>query len=583
MTAQARLRAYVLRYKGKLAFGVACIVLANVFKAAGPVFLQKAIDALGRHITESSTESSLLFYSGLVIGCALVQGGFLFGQEQLLFGTARDIEQNMRNDLYAHLQKMPVAFFHQFRTGDLMARATNDLKTAASAACQALAYPLNAAFTLLTIVPVMFSISWRLAILVLVPLSFLVVFAQLSQKHIRQRTEQAQVVFSEVSNRAQEAFSSVRTLRAYTQEQAEMAKFRTASKQFTDNKIKLIYLTGAIYPAVNLLVGVALIVVLWYGGSLISQARFSIGQFVQFSLYIGYFVVPLHDLGWAVTVLQQGMVSMERIHSIMAMEPAIRDSLGSAEIQMIRGEIEFCNVCFTYPGALRPALDRISLRILAGETVALVGAVASGKSTLINMVPRLLEAQSGKVLIDGHPIQDLPLKLLRSSIGCIPQENLLFSGTIASNIAFGLEGAPPEKIEQAAMQAGIADDIMEFPLRYDTAVGERGATLSGGQRQRISIARALLRRPAILLLDDALASVDALTEENILNHLRTLVRGRTCIISSHRASTIRAADRIIVLKDGRIVEQGTPAELLARHGFYAEMYEKQMMEEALSA
>jgi ATP-binding cassette subfamily B protein len=579
MTALAKLRAYAMRYKAKLAFGLACIVMANLFRAAGPILLQQAIDALNRRITASA----LFQYSGLVIACALIQGGFLFGHERLLLGMVRDVEQDMRNDFYAHLQKMPLEFFQLNRTGDLMARATSDLKEAASAASQFVSYSVNTIVALLVIVPVMVSINWRLTVLVFIPLSLLVLAGQFLQKRIRERTEQTQKAFSDVSSRVQETLSSVRTIRAYTQEDAEIANFRSASRQYTNHKVKLIQLTGAFHPAVQFLVGMSAIIVLWYGGSLISQGKLSVGQFVEFTLYIGYLVAPMHDLGWAVTVIQRGRVSMERLHSIMTMEPAIRDPLLPAEIAAIRGEIEFRNVHFTYPGSVRPALDGINLRISSGETVALVGAVGSGKSTLMNMIPRLLDAQLGKVLMDGHPVQDLSLRLLRSSIGCIPQESFLFSGAIAANIAFGVEGASPEEIEWAAMQAGVAEDIAEFTQGYDTHIGERGATLSGGQKQRISIARALLRRPGILLLDDALASVDASTEENILNHLQKLNRGRTCVISSHRASTVRGADRIVVLREGRIAEQGPPAELLANNGLYAEMYQRQMVEAELSA
>jgi len=408
-------------------------------------------------------------------------------------------------------------------------------------------------------------------------------------QRIHDRFEQVQEYFGAVSNRAQEALSGVRVIRAYTQEQAEIKSFRRVNSEFVDRNMKLIRLSGIFHPILQCFIGLGFIAVLWYGGNLVIRGNrgdaggITIGQFVQFTLYLGYLVWPMIALGWVINIFQRGMASMGRMNQIMSIEPAIRDTELTRDIREITGEIEFRNLTFNYNGASEPALKDVSLRITPGQTVAFVGAVGSGKSTLMNLVTRLLDAEPGQVLIDGLPIREIPLGVLRSSIGYVPQETFLFSETIAENIAFGVENATREEIEQAAVEAGIADDILEFPKGYETIVGERGITLSGGQKQRTAIARALIRRPRILILDDALSSVDTYTEEKILAHLRRIMRDRTSLIVSHRVSTVKDADLIVVLEDGRIAERGTHDTLIARGGLYAELYEKQLLEEELAA
>jgi ATP-binding cassette subfamily B protein len=325
------------------------------------------------------------------------------------------------------------------------------------------------------------------------------------------------------------------------------------------------------------------IAVLWYGGRLKIAGAITIGQFVQFTLYLGLLVWPMIALGWVINLFQRGMASMGRMDAILSVDPEIRDTKTNGELRDIVGEVEFRNLTFTYPDSEEPALSEINLRIAAGQTVAFVGAVGSGKSTLMNLVPRLLDAEPGQVLIDGRPIREIPLGVLRSSIGYVPQETFLFSESVSGNVAFGVEDATPAEVERAATEAGIAEDIAEFPKRYDTLVGERGITLSGGQKQRTAIARALIRRPRILILDDALSSVDTYTEEKILGHLRQIMRGRTSLIVSHRVSTVKEADVIVVLDDGRIAERGSHEELIIRGGLYAELYDKQLLEEELAA
>jgi ATP-binding cassette subfamily B protein len=439
-------------------------------------------------------------------------------------------------------------------------------------------YSMNTVFAMALIAPTMASINWRLTLLAFLSMPLVATATHYFSKRIHDRFEQVQEYFGTVSNRAQESLAGVRVIRAYTQEQAEMESFRGVNREFVSRNLNLIRLSSIFHPILQFFIGLGVI-----RENQTPGAGISIGQFVQFTLYLGYLVWPMIALGWVINIFQRGMASMGRMNQIMTIEPAIKDSDARDDVTDIRGEIEFRNLTFNYSGTIEPALKDVNLRIEPGQTVAFVGAVGSGKSTLMNLVPRLLDAGPGQVLIDGRPIREIPLKLLRSSIGYVPQETFLFSETIAGNIAFGVESASTEEIERAATEAGIADDIREFPRGFKTLVGERGITLSGGQKQRTAIARALIRRPRILILDDALSSVDTYTEEKILHHLGEIMRGRTSLIVSHRVSTIKDADLIVVLEGGRIAERGTHDELIARGGIYGELYEKQLLEEELAA
>jgi len=562
-----------------LLWGILCLIAANLSKAAVPLILQQAVDALLRGITYSL----LLRYSVMIIAAALLQGGFVFSQERLLTGMTRKIERDMKNDFYAHLQKMPLGFFRENRTGELMARATNDMNIAVSAGMRAFVYSLNTVVALLVILPLMAKLSWRLTALAFAPLLLAIIATVFFQERMRSWSEKIQESLGEMCAGAQQALDGVRTVRTYTQERAEIEAFRQINQQYLSHNLRRNRLANMVYPAMQFFVGLSFLAVLWYGGNLASSKSLSIGQFLEFIVYLSYVAWPMHELGEQLTVLQQAVVSMGRLDCILSLQPAIQDLSGAAAIDRIDGGIEFRNVTYTPEGTDRPALAGVSFRIKPGQTVGLAGRVGSGKTTLMNMVPRLLDPCSGDILIDGHSVRHISLKLLRSAIGYVPQETFLFSDTIAANIAFGKPEATQAEIEQAAITAGLGPDIAAFPDSYQTIVGERGATLSGGQKQRISIARAVLPRSSILLLDDALSSVDSYTEEKILSRLRNLRQGKTCLISSHRISTLRDADLILVLHKGTIIERGTHAELLARGGMYAEMYETQLLEEDLAA
>ncbi len=589
-------------------FGITCVLMTNLVKLTSPLVLGKAVDDL----TTEVTHAKLLQYGGLLIAIALVQGVFLFTQRRVLINMSRHIEYDLRNDFYSHLQKLPFAFYQSHRTGDLMARATNDLSAVRMVVGPALMYSMNTIFAMALIVPIMASISWRLTLLAFMSMPLVAGATHYFSRRIHDRFERVQDYFGTVSNRAQESLAGVRVIRAYTQERAQMLSFSSVNREFVDRNLGLIRLSGIFHPILQFFIGLGFIAVLWYGGTLvIKETEFrtmlttaftaltvgmpvdlgnqalgvgiTIGDFVKFTLYLGLLVWPMIALGWVINIFQRGMASMGRMNQIMSIEPAITDTNEAQDIKEIEGEIEFRNLTFAYNGTDRASLKDINLRIPAGQTVAFVGAVGSGKSTLMNLVPRLLDAEAGQVLIDGRPIREIPLPVLRSSIGYVPQETFLFSETIAENIAFGVDSASEKEVEEAAAQAGIAEDILEFPKGFQTLVGERGITLSGGQKQRTAIARALIRRPRILILDDALSSVDTYTEEKILKHLRRIMRGRTSLIVSHRVSTVKDADLIVVLEDGLIAERGTHDELIARGGLYAELYEKQLLEEELAA
>lgn len=570
---------YAARYKTRIAIGLACVLAANVLKGIGPLIVQRAVDS----VTQRLATPALARYAGLMVAVALVQGVLLVLQEWALFGLARYVEHDLRSSFYERLQKLPSEFYHLNRTGDLMARATNDVSAAAAGTGHSLIYIVNTIFALVVLLPLMTKLSGKLTAITFVPL-FLVICATLVLKPLmRSSSRKLQDHFGMLSNRLQEVILGLRTIRAFTREESEIEKFRQVNSQYAQQTMRNIRLVWLMYPLLQFLIGFAYIGVLWYGGGLISKGQLSTGQFLQFILYIGYLWWPMHELGSAINIFQRAIAAMTRICAVMNVNSAICDSPDAVSMQEIKGNIEFQDLTVTYVGARQPALKQVSVQIQSGETVALAGPVGSGKSTFMNMIPRMFDADSGHLLLDGCPVRNLSLDKLRSCIGYVPQEPFLFNRSIAANIAFGKETATREEIEKAAAQAGIADEIAAFPQGYETIVGEQGVLLSGGQRQRISIARALIRDPEVLLMDNAFSAVDAETEEKILKHLRDFMPGRTCVISSHRLSTLRTADRIVVLDKGRTAEQGTHLELMDRKGIYERIYREQLLKDEVIA
>ena len=570
-------RVYLWRYRWGLALGLGALVLKDVAGAAQPLVIRAAVDTL----STSAGIARLLRYAGYLIGLALLKGVFQYWMRVIIISISRDIEYDLRNDLFRHLVELAPDYYGRTRTGDIMARATNDLNAVRMMLGPGIMYWTETSLTFLLAIIIMVSVDWRLAFFSILPAPLVSLAVIFFGRAIHARFERIQAMFSDISSRVQENLAGVRMVRAFVQEQAELRRFEELNREYIAENIRLVRISGVFQPLLEALIGLTFLVVLWYGGSQVLAGRISLGSFVMFNTYMGILVWPMIAMGWVVNLMQRGSASLERINQIFREKPSIAAPPDALPLGHVRGEIEFRGASMAYPAGL--ALDRVDLRIEAGTTVAVVGHTGSGKSTLVSLVPRLMDPTGGCVLLDGIDLRNLSPADLRRQIGFVPQETFLFSATVAENIAFGVESATDEQVRHAAELAGLASDIESFPNGYQTMVGERGITLSGGQKQRTAIARAILRNPRILILDDALSSVDTLTEERILQGLAGVMRGRTVILISHRVSTVRQADRIVVLEKGRIVEQGTHAELVLAGGYYADLSQKQMLEEELEA
>ena len=574
---------YLWRYRRGLALGMGALLMKDIVAAALPLVIRSGVDSLTRGF-----RIQLVFeFAALLAALSLVKGVFQYWMRVILIGMSRDVEYDLRQDLYSHLVTLASDFYARYRTGDIMARATNDLNAVRMMLGPGIMYWTETMFTAVFSIAVMLSVDWKLALICLAPAPLVSLAVVLFGQRIHDRFEVIQRMFSDISSRAQENLSGVRVVRAYAQESAELRKFELLNQDYVGQNIRLARLSALFMPLLQALIGLSFLMVLLAGGYQLLEHRITLGSFVMFNTYMGMLVWPMIALGWVVNRMQRGTASWGRIMELMKERPGIRKpelAIGGAIPQAAGealGALRFEDVEVQYPAG--PALRRVDLEIPAGETVAIVGHTGSGKSTLVSLIPRLLDPTHGRVTLDGVDVRELDPEWLRRQIGFVPQETFLFSATLAENIAWGVEAASEAEIVRAAELAGLGPDIAGFPAGYQTTIGERGLTLSGGQKQRVAIARAILRNPRILILDDALSSVDTMTEERILEGLAEVMRGRTAILISHRVSTVRSADRIFVLEHGEIVEQGTHAELIAGGGYYADLYHRQLLEEELEA
>jgi len=572
---------YLKKYRRGFLVSALCVLLLNGIAVQFPQVIRLALDYLqhgGRSINQ------LGFYALLLVAIAGTKGIFQYLTRWIVIGISRDIEFDLRNDLFQHLEQLSYPYYQRTRTGDIMARATNDLNAVRMLLGPAIMYSANTLVFTAGALIYMMRISPKLTLYTFLPLPVASIVIQYFGRQIHERFEKIQAMFSDISARAQENFSGARVIRAYAQEAAEVRQFEAANTEYIARSLPLARLMGLLWPTLEFTLGLAIVLVLWLGGREVLSKRISIGDFGAFLTYMVQLTWPVIALGWVINIFQRGTASLERINEIMLEKPEITDDpallTGVPPVQELHGEIEFRGLTFAYNGT--EVLHDVNLHISAGTSLAIVGPTGSGKTTLVNLIPRVYDTQPGTVLIDGRPIREYPLELLRRNIGFVPQETFLFSDTVRENIAFGVDNATDQQVREAANAANIAADIESFPDQYKTVVGERGLTLSGGQKQRTAIARAIIRNPRILILDDALSSVDTQTEDKILNHLREIMRGRTTIFISHRVSTVRNADRIAVLHGGRIVELGTHDELIARDGYYTDLYNKQLLEEELA-
>ncbi|KXG44010.1 ABC transporter ATP-binding protein [Tepidibacillus decaturensis] len=576
------LKDFFIKHKWRYIIGIVWLIAVDVLQLILPKILGAFTDDLKN---QSITTKSMILYGLSIIAVAFFMFLFRYLWRMYVMGTARFLEYKLRSDLFAHFQKLSTNYYNHHKVGDLMAHATNDINAVRMAAGPGIVMIFDTLVLLsATIFMMVQTISVKLTIIALLPLPFMALLTSHFGKLIHQRFRKAQESFSHLTENVQENISGIRVIKAFVQEQEEIKKFTHANQDYVDKNMELVRIQAIFNPLVQFISGLSFLIVLAYGGILVINRQITLGDFVAFNSYLGLLTWPIMAIGWVINILQRGSASMSRLNEIFATEPEIVDhpQLVDPDLTTIQGEIEFNHLSFTYPGTTKEVLSDINIRIPQGKTLAIVGKTGSGKTTLVNLLVRLYDVSTGMIKIDGRDIKTYPLEVLRQHIGYVPQDNFLFSTTIRENIGFGLNHYTQEQVEKAADDAQVLDNIKDFPAQFDTLLGERGVTLSGGQKQRVSIARALIKNPSILVLDDSLSAVDTKTEEAILKRLHELMKNRTSIIIAHRISTLKEADEIIVLDEGKIVERGTHGHLMELQGHYYDLYQKQLLEEMIA-
>ncbi len=593
MKALSYLNKYLVKYKWYLIGGTVFTIISNLFGIIPAQLVRYALDLVGEtldvyYLFDGSAiqadmyevfTNTILLYGLLILAMALLKGFFLFLVRQTIIVMSRHIEYDLKNDIYEHYQTLPMSFYRQHNTGDLMARVSEDVSKVRMYVGPAMMYGINLVVLFVLVISYMVSVNGKPTFYVLLPLSLLSVSIYFVNSIIMRRSEEIQRQLSAMSTYVQEAFSGIRVIKAFVQEKYSFLNFQKETEDFKTKSLNLTKVDALFFPIIMLLVGLSNVLVIYVGGQEIINGNLTPGNITEFIIYVNMLTWPVMALGWTTSQIQRAAASQARINEYLDIKTNI---VSEKKLKPeIEGALRFDKVSFLYPDSGIRALQHFTLDVKPGESIAILGTTGSGKSTLANLICRLYDPTEGKIFLDGRPLQDYDVQYVRRQMGYVPQDVFLFSDTIANNVQFGTDGLPQEKIEQAVRDADLATNIEEFPQGYDTRLGERGVTLSGGQKQRLSIARAIARDPKILILDDCLSAVDTNTENIILNNLKRIMQDRTSVIISHRVSSAKLADRIVMLDDGHIVEQGTHAELMEKDGAYRELYEKQLVVEEI--
>jgi len=572
------LKKYFIKYKTKLLWGMLFIVVSNAMTVYLPILLKDSIN----EIQKNATSSILLNYALLIVGTSIIAGVFRYLIRQTIIVVSREIEYDLRGDFWEHIQKLPLKYFQNNSTGNIMSHATNDINAVRGFIGPAVMYSIDTVIRLVIVVAIMISLNFALTIYALLPLPILSYGVYRVGKLIHEKYTKIQENFSQLTTRAQENFSGIRVIKSYVREANEIKRWNELSQEFLRKNMNLVSIQSLIMPILTIITGISIIVVIWVGGIKVIDGEMNLGEMAAFVMYLSILIWPVIAFGWVMNIIQQAEASMKRLNKILNEPYEIQDSSSTdLSVKELKGEIELRNVSFKYLDSLPEVLKAVKLIIPVGSTLAIVGHTGSGKTSLINLIPRLYDVTSGEIFIDGKNVKDIPLDVLRTNVAVVQQESFLFSDSVYGNLSYGLRETDKQRVEEVSRIANFDKDVQSFPNGYDTVVGERGITFSGGQKQRASLARALATNPKILILDDSFSAVDTHTEEEILKNLKEFMKNRTSIIISHRISTVKDADNIVVLENGKIAEQGTHAELVGRNGIYAELHYKQLLEKEL--